>query len=171
MPHEGEDAITREARTVAHRFAPHAQRHPGTLSMIQRVFAEHGLPDALGYMAIIESSLNPDATSPVGARGLWQIMPATGRDLGLSKRDLTHPARSTHAAARYLAHLHERLGDWQLAAAAYNAGVGRVLRLVRRYEQRHGTTPTYWDLRAELPQETRSYVPRLIALVRHLEMA
>ncbi|HEX6912306.1 MAG TPA: LysM peptidoglycan-binding domain-containing protein, partial [Longimicrobium sp.] len=97
--------------------------------------------------------------------GMWQFMPATGRGMGLRIDSLVDermdPVRSTHAAARHLRDLHRRFrGDWSLAAAAYNAGEGRINRGLGRY----GATD-FWDLanRGDLAQETRRYVPRLYA--------
>ncbi len=134
---------------------------------------KHGIPDELIYLALIESSFRPAATSGVGAAGVWQFMPATAAGFGLEvgpyvdeRRD---PVRATDAAARYLAALHRRFGSWHLAAAAYNAGEGRVQRalntLPRGSRDPAGEMP-YWIVRHRLPAETRAYVPKLLAAAR-----
>lgn len=124
------------------------------------------MPMELALLPLVESSLNPFALSSQQAMGLWQIMPATGRHLGLNsdwwydgRRDLRE---STAAALDYLQYLHESLGgDWLLAVAAYNGGVGRVGRAVLGNSS-HGRRTDFWSL--PLPSETRTYVPRLLAL-------
>jgi len=127
-----------------------------------------GLPIELALLPMVESTMNPFATSSEQAAGLWQIMPATGRHLGLrqdwwydGRRDLRD---STRAALDYLEAQHASFdGDWMLALAAYNAGKGRVLRAQKKNRQR-GKPTDYWSL--DLPRETRKYVPRLIALAQ-----
>lgn len=124
------------------------------------------MPMELALLPLVESTLNPFALSSQQAMGLWQIMPATGRNLGLSsdwwydgRRDLRE---STAAALDYLQYLHDNLeGDWLLAIAAYNGGVGRVGRAVLGNSAR-GRRTDFWSL--PLPAETRKYVPRLLAL-------
>lgn len=134
---------------------------------------KHGIPDELIYLALIESSFRPAATSGAGAAGVWQFMPATAAGFGLEvgpyvdeRRD---PVRATDAAARYLAALHRRFGSWHLAAAAYNAGEGRVQRALRTLPRGSrdpaGEMP-YWIVRHRLPAETRAYVPKLLAVAR-----
>ncbi|MAT91079.1 MAG: lytic transglycosylase [Halioglobus sp.] len=126
------------------------------------------LPMELALLPLVESTLNPFASSPSHAAGLWQIMPATGRHLGLEqdwwydgRRDLRD---STRVALDYLEHLHAEFdGDWLLALAAYNSGKGRVGRAMKN-NARNGLPTDYWSLR--LPRETRHYVPRLIALAQ-----
>ncbi len=123
---------------------------------------KYEMPEALKYVAVIESSLNPEARSKAGAVGLWQLMKRTARMLGLHishrvdmRRD---PHQSTDAALRYLKSLYEEFGDWTLALAAYNSGPARVRRAIRRAGSRD-----YWVIRRYLPRETRSYVPKFIA--------
>jgi membrane-bound lytic murein transglycosylase D len=122
-----------------------------------------GLPEELLYLSMLESGFSPTAVSRAGAVGLWQFMPATGREAGLridewvdERRD---PIASTRAAIGHLAMLHDQLGDWALAAAAYNAGLGRVRRT------RGDTGAGYFDLTlsGRLPAETRSYLPLILA--------
>ncbi len=127
---------------------------------------KRGLPIELALLPLVESTMNPFATSSESAAGLWQIMPATGKHLGLEqdwwydgRRDLRD---STRAALDYLEMLHASFDDdWMLALAAYNSGKGRVLRAQKKSRQQ-GRPTDYWSL--ELPRETRKYVPRLIAL-------
>lgn len=133
--------------------------------MIRRVLREEGVPQDLLYVAMIESSFNPSARSGAGAAGLWQFMPATGREKGLRRNrwvDQRHdPIRSTRAAARTLKRLHRRLGTWELAFAAYNMGYYGLISQIRRYNSND-----YWLLRSyeyALPSETRNYVPRILA--------
>lgn len=125
-----------------------------------------GLPVELALLPIVESTLNPRAESPEQAMGLWQIMPRTGKQLGLTnnwwydgRRDVRD---STHAALDYLEQLHKTFdGDWLLALAAYNSGPARVKR-AQRYNLKEGRSTDYWSL--QLPRETREYVPRVVAL-------
>jgi membrane-bound lytic murein transglycosylase D len=128
-----------------------------------RIFIEEGVPLELLVVAEVESGFNPLALSPKGARGPWQLMPATAERFGLRVNELVderiHPERSTRVAARYLRELYEMFGDWRLALAAYNAGEQRVSRAVER-----GGTRDFWRL-AELqllPMETRRYVPAIL---------
>ncbi|MFN2165883.1 MAG: LysM peptidoglycan-binding domain-containing protein [Anaerolineae bacterium] len=127
---------------------------------------KRGMPLEVALLPLVESTLNPFATSPEDAAGLWQIMPATGRHLGLQqdwwydgRRDLR---ASTRVALDYLQSLHEEFDqDWLLALAAYNSGNGRVAAAIRR-NAKQGKPTDYWSL--SLPRETRYYLPRLLAL-------
>ena len=123
-----------------------------------------GLPMELRYLPIIESNLSIRATSRMGAVGLWQFMPATGKNLGLEINSLVDERcdilKSTRAACRFLAYLYKVYGDWTLAIAAYNCGPGNVNRAIARAG---ASCKTYWDIYDFLPRETRGYVPKFIA--------
>ena len=159
------DRQRRLARGLAgmrHRMRRHFPR-------IERTLRRRGLPTDLKLVAVIESRLDPDAESWAGARGMWQFMPATAAQYGLDSLSVADPVASTDAAARYLRWLGRRFdGDWQLALAAYNCGVGRVERLVRAHRAETGEDPTFWDLHDQLPRETQAYVPRFIAVAEAL---
>ena len=174
-PETAEAAIAREEQRMLRMYggvSGIARRTRRYFPMIERALAQRGLPEELKYVAFIESGLNPGAVSPAGALGMWQMLPSTGAMYGLSEGALSHPARSTAAATRFLAYLGEMFdGDWQLALAAYNCGPGRVQGLVARMERRLGRTPTFWDLYPHLPAETRTYVPRFIAVARAMDEA
>jgi membrane-bound lytic murein transglycosylase D len=124
------------------------------------------LPIELALLPLVESTLDPFAYSHKRAAGMWQIMPATGRHLGL-QQDWWFDGRravrdSTHAALDYLESLNQGFnGDWMLALAAYNSGKSRVRR-AQAANRRKGLATDYWSLK--LPRETRDYVPRLLAL-------
>lgn len=127
-----------------------------------------GMPADLALLPIIESAFDPFAYSRGRASGLWQIIPGTGRRLGLkqnwwfdARRDVVE---STRAAFDYLEALHEQFGgDWLLAVAGYNSGEGNVVRARRRAESA-GEPTDFWGIRRYLPVETRTYVPRLLAI-------
>ena len=162
--------VEREEALIARRFGAASRRARRFFPMIERTLARHRLPTALKYVAVIESGLDPTAQSHAGATGLWQFMPGTAVEYGLDSLTVLNPQRSTEAAARYLRRLARMFdGDWQLALASYNGGPGRVLRLTRAHKRRTGQRATFWDIRAQLPRETQTYVPRFIAAVRHFE--
>lgn len=127
---------------------------------------ERNMPQELALLPMIESAYNPMAYSRSDAVGLWQFIPSTGRYYNL-RQTRTYDARrdiraSTQAALDYLSKLHDMFnGDWLLALAAYNAGEGTVSKAVER-NQKLGLPTDYWNL--PLPQETRDYVPKLLAL-------
>jgi membrane-bound lytic murein transglycosylase D len=130
---------------------------------LRAAFVSEGVPAELAWLAEAESSLNPAARSPVGAKGLFQFMPDTAKAMGLGTflpDDRTDPDKSAHAAARYLKMLHGKFGSWPLALAAYNAGEGRV----RRTLTARGAKD-FAGIASSLPAETRMYVPKVCALV------
>ena len=126
---------------------------------------KRNMPAEIALLPFIESAYVVKAKSHVGASGLWQFMPATGRHYGLEQTpmyDGRHDvAASTDAALNYLQYLHGLFGDWSLALAAYNWGEGNVSRAVNR-ARAQGLDPVYENLR--MPAETRNYVPKLMAV-------
>ena len=131
----------------------------------------NGLPLELKYLAIVESALNPKATSRVGAKGLWQFMFQTGKIFGLEVSSYVDercdPIMATEAAAKYLGRLYNSLEDWDLALAAYNSGPGNVSKAIRR----SGGRTNYWNIRHYLPRETAGYVPAFLATMYIFEYA
>jgi membrane-bound lytic murein transglycosylase D len=121
------------------------------------------LPLELKYLPVIESALNPCATSRAGAGGLWQFMPATGKRYGLEITSLIDerrdPIKASYAAAQMLKNLYEIFGDWTLVIAAYNCGPGNVSKAIKRANGERD----YWKIYPYLPSETRGYVPAFIA--------
>lgn len=136
----------------------------------QALLAE-GLPVELKYLPVIESALNPTARSYVGAMGLWQFMPYTGKLYGLQINSLVDERcdviKSTKAAVKYLKDLHEIYNDWLLVIAAYNCGPGNVNKAIRRAN----SSRDYWAIYNYLPRETRGYVPAFIAVNYAMEYA
>ena len=131
--------------------------------LIEEELIKADLPVELRALPIIESALSTTATSPMGAVGLWQFMPATGKSYGLEinsfvdeRRD---PVQATRAACRYLKDLYSIYHDWTLAIAAYNCGPGNVNKAIARSG---GNGRTFWDIYDYLPRETRGYVPAFI---------
>lgn len=131
--------------------------------IFEEILDKQGLPQELKYLTIIESALNPRATSRVGASGLWQFMYTTGKiyDLQVNsyvdeRRD---PIKASYAAANYLKDLYNIYKDWTLAIAAYNCGPGNVNKAIKRSK---GKT-NFWEIYDYLPAETRGYVPAFIA--------
>jgi membrane-bound lytic murein transglycosylase D len=132
---------------------------------IMQEVERRGLPSELALLPFIESAFNPEAMSRARASGMWQFMPATGRDFELTQNVFRDDRRgvleSTRAALDYLTQLHKMFGDWHLALAAYNWGQGNVQRAVRA-NRAAGKPAGYLDLR--MPIETRDYVPKLQAV-------
>ncbi|MCX7871891.1 MAG: lytic transglycosylase domain-containing protein [Verrucomicrobiae bacterium] len=130
---------------------------------LKPVFAAERVPSQLVWVAEVESGFNPQARSPVGAVGLFQLMPETAKRFGLSLLpfdERKNPEKSAAAAARYLRILYGKFNDWRLALAAYNTGEGRVQRL------RQSTGGKSFDaIATKLPAETQMYVPRIEAVL------
>ncbi|MBC7981931.1 LysM peptidoglycan-binding domain-containing protein [Candidatus Parcubacteria bacterium] len=132
--------------------------------IFEQVFKQMNLPDELKYLAIVESGLNPRAMSRVGAAGLWQFMPGTGREFGLYQDqyidERLDPYLATIAAGKYLKQLYNTFDDWELGISSYNCGPGNVRRAIRR----SGYKNSFWGVYNNLPAETRGYLPQLVAL-------
>ncbi|MBC7569251.1 MAG: lytic transglycosylase domain-containing protein [Spirosoma sp.] len=146
----GQNQALYQIRQRATRFFP----------IIEPILTRHRIPLDFKYLPLVESALTGMAVSPRGAVGYWQFMPATARELGLHidgrVDERTNLIKSTNAACRYLRYLHNRLGSWTLAAAAYNNGIGALLSNIRRQQQRD-----YYYLR--LNAETGKYLYRILA--------
>ena len=126
-------------------------------------FSSLGIPPELSALCLVESGCTYSAVSTAGAAGMWQIMPETGRKLGLKVTpeidDRFDPLKASYAAARLLLSNYRNLGDWTLAAAAYNCGTARVQTAVKRVG-----TKKWEKVSSLLPSETKHYIPRLLAL-------
>ena len=140
--------------------------------LFETTLAKHEMPVEIEFLAIVESGLDPQIKSRVGAMGLWQFMPATGKMYGMNVNadvdDRMDPELSTDAAAKYLKSLYRMFGDWEVALSAYNCGPGNVRKAIRR----SGGKTTFWGIYDYLPKETRSYVPQFQAflyVLNHLE--
>jgi membrane-bound lytic murein transglycosylase D len=122
---------------------------------IEKTLQKYGVPVELKYLAVIESRLKSSATSKVGAAGVWQLMPKTGRLLGLKIAGKTDERRyiykSSVAAARYLNDLYDEFDDWLLVIAAYNAGPGYVYKAIKKSGSRD-----FWKLQYFLPKENKA---------------
>lgn len=134
------------------------------IPFMRKVLRDHGLPEDLVYLSMIESGFSSKAFSRARAVGQWQFMKATGRRYGLKvdfwRDERRDPEKATLAAARHLKDLYDRFQNWKLAAAAYNAGEGKISRAISRYK-----TEDFWELTRGryLKPETKNYVPKLIA--------
>ncbi len=132
---------------------------------------KHNMPEELKYLAVVESGLNPKAVSRVGATGLWQFMPATGKSFRLDQDhyidERMDPHKATEAACLYLKQLHGMFDDWELALAAYNSGPGNVRKAIRKSGYKKG----FWAIYDNLLKETRSYVPQFVAIIYTMNYA
>ncbi|MDL2291039.1 LysM peptidoglycan-binding domain-containing protein [Desulfovibrio sp. OttesenSCG-928-F20] len=158
-------------RRTVERFVERSARF---LPYIQKTFTGRGIPKDISYLCMVESGGNPNALSRAGAAGLWQFMPFTGRKFGLTQNkwidERRDPFKATFAASDYLLKLYNDFSNWHLAVAAYNAGEGKIGKALS------GTgAKDFFDLcrldgcleeRARLKDETRDYVPRLIAMAK-----
>lgn len=133
------------------------------MPIFEQALEVYGLPLELKYLPVIESALNPNAVSRVGATGLWQFMAATGKRYGLKLNSMIDerrdPVKASYAAAHYLSDLYGIFEDWNLVIAAYNAGPANIQKAI----QRAGGVKDYWKIYPYLPTETRGYVPAFIA--------
>lgn len=146
---------------------PRPARAERYVSRLKPLFIAQGAPAALVWMAEVESSFDPAARSPAGAVGMFQLMPATARSLGVATSPMDErldPDKNARAAARYVRYLYGRFKDWRLALAAYNCGETRVQDLLSRYKTR-----SFSAIAARLPAETQMYVPKLEATLHKRE--
>ncbi|WP_233201293.1 LysM peptidoglycan-binding domain-containing protein [Chromobacterium alticapitis] len=167
------DVVKRQENLYASRpeyFKRTLDRSRKYLFHIMNEVERRGMPTEIALLPMVESAFVPTASSRVGAAGLWQFMPATGRQYGLEqtwwydgRRDVMD---ATRAALDYLQTLYAQFGDWNLALAAYNWGEGNLARAIAKTAAT-GQTPTYENVR--LPRETRDYVPKLLAVRNILE--
>ena len=129
--------------------------------MMDNIFCKYDLPLELKYLAVIESDLKTSAVSRVGAKGLWQFMPQTARDLGLKVTykydERTYAYKSTVAAAKYLKDLYAQFNDWLLVIAAYNSGPLPVMKAIKKSGSKN-----FWTIQYYLPEESRCHVKRFI---------
>jgi len=137
-------------------------------NIIDSVFSHYGLPKQLKYLAVIESELKPSAKSKVGARGPWQLMPTTAKELGLKINrhvdERTNYYKSTKAAALYLRDLHTEFNNWLLVIAAYNGGPGPVNSAIRASGSKN-----FWKLQKYLPEESSMHVKKFLATYYYFE--
>ncbi|HIQ39942.1 MAG TPA: LysM peptidoglycan-binding domain-containing protein [Sulfurivirga caldicuralii] len=181
LPYEAEKIENYERFFLRHpKHLPRtfARARPFLPHIVQQLQARD-MPLDIALLPVVESAFNPYAHSWQGAAGLWQFTESTARHEGLKinwwydgRRD---PLASTGAALNYLQKLYNMTGDWLLALAAYNGGIGNVLKAMRKYRQRHpGQNPDFWAIQKYLPKETRHYVPQLLAvanILRHGKQA
>jgi membrane-bound lytic murein transglycosylase D len=142
-----------------------AERSHKYLFHIVEELERRNMPGELALLPFVESAFDPQAVSSAKAAGMWQFMPATGKQYALKQNAFRDDRRdvlaSTRAALDYLQKLYELFGDWHLALAAYNWGEGSVGRAILK-NQRAGQPIRYVDL--GMPMETRFYVPKLQAI-------
>lgn len=136
--------------------------------LIENIMNKHSVPREMKALAIIESAMNCNAVSPVGAVGTWQFMEGTAKMMGLrvdqevdERRDFY---KSTNAAAKYLKRLHSMFHDWLLVIASYNCGPAPVLRAINS-----GKGRSFWDIKPKLPKETQNHVMAFIATNAYLD--
>ncbi|MFV0507203.1 MAG: LysM peptidoglycan-binding domain-containing protein [Bacteroidales bacterium] len=138
---------------------------------IDAVFDRYDIPLEIKYLAVVESGLNPIARSHMGAKGMWQFMFYTAKKYGLQVTSMVDDRydfmKQTDAAARFLLDLYSMYDDWQLAMAAYNCGPGNVNKAIAR----SGGKKDFWDIYAYLPKETRTYLPKYIAIMYAMNYA
>jgi membrane-bound lytic murein transglycosylase D len=146
------------------RFQLYLSRSGKYADMMREILGRYGLPEDLIYLALIESGFSPKAYSSARAAGPWQFIAGTGRRYGLridwwtdERRDAE---KSTHAAASYLKELYGMFESWPLAAAAYNAGEGKIIKAVQRYKSDDFAELIRYRY---LKQETKDYVPKMLA--------
>ncbi len=155
------DAYSIRKRDLVPRLLGLAQQY---FPLFEEQLDKYNLPLELKYLAIVESALNPMATSKSGAKGLWQFMYPTGKIYNLDVNSYvdqrSDPYLATVAACEYFKYLYDMFGNWELVLAAYNGGPGTVNKAIRR----SGGKMNYWEIRPYLPLETQGYVPAFFAV-------
>lgn len=142
---------------------PRAANKEQLIPSLKKEFSAEGVAPQWVWVAEVESSLNPEAKSPVGAAGLFQFMPATAQRFGLKTAPVDerkNPQKSARAAAKYLKVLYGQFKSWPLVFAAYNTGEGRIGRLLKKHNKK-----TFEEITEYLPVETQMYVPKVMATV------
>jgi membrane-bound lytic murein transglycosylase D len=143
-------------------------RGVNTFEVIDKVLKSYSIPKELKYLAVIESALNKNARSPVGALGYWQFMAPTAKLMGLTvngrRDDRTDLSKSTHAAAKYLTYLYDMLDDWLLVVAAYNSGPRPVINAIKKTGKND-----FWAIKSYLPKETQNHVMAFVATATIME--
>lgn len=162
------DYVKRYMANFGGRLNTVSDRGVTTFQVIDKVLKSYSIPKELKYLAVIESALNKNARSPVGAVGYWQFMASTARLMGLTvngrrddRKDLT---KSTQAAAKYLSYLYDQLDDWLLVVAAYNSGPRPVINAIKRTGKED-----FWSIKAYLPKETQNHVLAFVATATIME--
>lgn len=157
--------VRRFTQDIPNVFQNWLNRSNRYIYIIKDILRREGVPAELAYLPFVESGFNPTALSHAGASGMWQFMRGTGKSYDLDdnfwvdeRRDFE---KATTAAARHMRDLYESLGDWHLALAAYNAGMGKIIRATRMYQSRDFYTLSRYDY---LKRETKDYVPKYLAL-------
>ena len=168
MPDLYNEEVTKKENYYAQRadyVGRMASRSGDFMYLIMNEVERRNMPSELALLPFIESAFVTNATSPVKASGLWQFMPATGRDFSLQQNHYADQRNdvvaSTDAALTYLQRLYNMFGDWHLALAAYNWGQGNVSKAVKR-NIAAGGSGSYTEIK--MPLETRQYVPKLQAI-------
>ena len=162
-------AFVRNTDTWVKKLAdrPVVQTTEKLVPALKKIFSAQGVPEELVWIAEVESTFNPKARSPAGAVGLFQLMPATAKHLGLQvepEDQRLDPSKNGQAAAKYLKDLHARFDDWPLAIAAYNGGEGRIAKLLKAND-----ATNLEAISGQLPSQTQMYVPKVLATIRHRE--
>ena len=162
-PFKAEQAIW--IRKVAPR--PWPKGAAAVVPKLKTIFTAEHVPPALVWLAEVESGFDARARSPAGAAGLFQLMPATAKQYGLSlwpRDQRRQPEAEARAAAKQLRDLHDQFGDWRLAVAAYNCGPGALQKSLDRHHAK-----SYEAIATHLPAETQMYVPKVEATILHRE--
>ncbi|HEQ99573.1 MAG TPA: FHA domain-containing protein [candidate division Zixibacteria bacterium] len=158
------DKFTGNLRGWFERSLERSEMHMG---MVRRMLRGAGLPEEFAYLAFVESGYDSTATSPAGARGLWQFMPATARDFGLTVNndmdERVNAKKSTEAACKYIKQLYNLYNSYMLAMASYNTGLGRIRNALMRMDVIEQNRFWYLVKNDMLHNETVEYVPKIMA--------